>query len=118
MKRLILFNILLGIAVGLLLPLNILASVHNEDFTTYTEVDSNDHIAVTANHIDFDAYANEDAYLYDDKGVDYFGDFEHRIDIKPVSYSDNDIQVNVMLLSNDIDDAYGLHFYNKNSVPY
>jgi len=116
MKRLILFNILLGIAVGLLLPLNILASVHNEDFTTYTEVDSNDHIAVTANHIDFDAYANEDAYLYDDKGVDYFGDFEHRIDIKPVSYSDNDIQVNVMLLSNDIDDAYGLHFYNKTFI--
>jgi len=59
-----------------------------EDFTTYTELDPNNHIdLVGTNHIDFDAYMNEDAYLYKDKGTDFFSNFEHKIDIKLISAS-------------------------------
>ena len=56
-----------------------------EDFTTYTEVDPNNHIEKTSTHVDFQPYRNEKAYLYDDKGVGYFTDFEHLLDVKIVS---------------------------------
>jgi len=74
----------------LLLPLimPVAATPVYEDFTTYTELDPNNHIdLVGTNHIDFDAYMNEDAYLYKDKGTDFFSNFEHKIDIKLISAS-------------------------------
>ena len=62
-----------------------------EDFTTYTEVDVNDRISKTAQHIDFVTYrsndANDKAFLYSDKGAAHFGDFEHLIDVRVVSGS-------------------------------
>jgi hypothetical protein len=74
-----------------------------EDFTTYTEVDPNNHISlVGTNHIDFADWWNESAYLYKDFGVDHFGDFEQKIDWRPISCSAEDIAVNFWAVTNDI----------------
>lgn len=79
-----------------------------EDFTSYTEVDPNNHITKTTNHIDFQAYRNEDAYLYADKGANHFGtSWEHKIDGKIVS-SQNRAAGYIWMLTNDIDDWIGL----------
>jgi len=43
-----------------------------EDFTTYTETDPNSRLTVTASKILAAALVNEDAWVYDDKGVDHF----------------------------------------------
>ena len=84
-----------------------------EDFTTATEVDPNNHIEKTAYHIDFYALRNEDALLYWDKGVDHFGtSWEHKIDIKAISYQDNGVAF-FWVLSNDVDDYYGLQTAGK-----
>jgi len=79
-----------------------------EDFTTYTEVDPNSHILVGTNHVDFDAWQNEDAYVYKDKGIDHFGDFRHKIDVRIVAAADMGGTGALWLLSNDIDDFNGL----------
>ena len=80
-----------------------------EDFTTYTEVDPNNHIGlVGTNHIDFVAYMNEDAYLYKDKDVDHFGtSWEHKIDVKLVSAT-SQAQAYVWALANLVDDFQGI----------
>lgn len=52
-----------------------------EDFTTYTEVDPTSfHISLNSTNINHTAWLNEDAYVYNDKGVDAFGDFEHDVE--------------------------------------
>ena len=55
--------------------------IANEDYTTYTENDSNGRFAVTANKITVTGLAkNEDANIYYDFGADYFsGDFNHEL---------------------------------------
>lgn len=61
-----------------------------EDFTTYTEYDTGaeSYFTITSNNIDFLIENDEDAYVYDDKGVDHFtGDFEHLFQI---NYTSND----------------------------
>jgi len=84
-----------------------------EDFTTYTEVDPNNHISKTASHIDAYLYRNEDAYVYKDKGANHFGtSWEHKIDVKAVAHSDNGIAL-FWALTNDIDDWQGLLTGNK-----
>lgn len=73
-----------------------------EDFTTYTEVDVGaDRIQKTANHIDHLAYRNEITYVYDDKGVDHFGDFEHKIDALSDFAGVNPISA-IWMLANDL----------------
>jgi len=88
-----------------------------EDFTTYTEVDPNSHIGlVGTNHVDFQAWMNEDAYLYKDKGVDHFGtSWEHKIDVKYVSQLTSHAAA-LWMLSNDIDDLYGLYSAGKPAI--
>jgi len=53
-----------------------------QDLTSYTEVDPNSRIAVTANRVTAtNLTRNEDAYVYKDMGIDYFaGSF--RIDFQ------------------------------------
>ena len=87
-----------------------------QDYTTFTEVDPNSHLAlVGTDHLDFDAYMNEDCYLYKDYGVDYFGDFEHKVDMK-ASPIDSDSLGVFWLLSNDIDDVKGLQDASKTAI--
>lgn len=47
-----------------------------ENFTTYTEVDPNSRITVSASKIDFNLSRKEDAYVYKDFGAGFFGDFD------------------------------------------
>jgi len=87
----------------------------NEDFTTYTEVDPNSHIAKTAQHVDFQDYRNEDAHLYKDKGEGFFTNFIHLLDVKRVS-AQSWAQGHPWMVSNDIDDAKGLKDGNKTAL--
>lgn len=80
-----------------------------EDLTTYTEVDPNSHITVITTRSTFaNLDRNEDAYVYDDKGVGHFdGDYEHLIDVY-LDSSDVDAHVIVWGLANLVDDARGI----------
>jgi len=90
------------------------ASPAYEDFTTYTEVDPTGlgstvgHIRYTSNHVDFQDYRTEDAYLYKDKTAGHFTDFTHLVDSKRVSFVGNP-QGYFWMLTNDIDDGNGLN---------
>lgn len=99
--------LLLFILFSFCIPVN--SSPDYEDFTTYTEVDPNNHIAlVGTDHIDFQGYRNEDCYLYKDKGVDYFGsNWVHSIDVR-IASSDWYAVSECWMLSNDLDDMQGL----------
>lgn len=84
-----------------------------EDFTTYTEVDPNTHIAVTENHLDTNVSRGEDAYLYHDKGAAHFGNFEHLLTVKLVSPNTVGLFTFVWALTNDIDDIKALNTASK-----
>lgn len=75
-----------------------------EDYTTYEEVDPHSHIVVaSATHIDFDSYEQENAYVYKDMGVDYFGSYlEHFVKARLVSSTTLWRHSNSWLVSNTI----------------
>jgi len=54
-----------------------------EDFTTYVEVDPNGNIIISSDgrRVTQDAYMDEYAYVYKDKGQGHFTDFEHDMTI-------------------------------------
>lgn len=82
----------------------------NEDFTTYTEVDPSGTIERTPSTITVANFKRtEDAYVYDDKGVDHFdGDFEHLIDCEMTSRSGDWGSFFPWSISNIIDDIKGI----------
>ena len=83
------------------------------DYPTFTEVDPNTHLAlVGTDHLDFDAYRNEDCYLYKDYSADYFDDFTHKVDIK-VSGMDVGDRGTVWALADEVNDAYYFWLNNK-----
>jgi len=89
-----------------------------EDFTdpSWIEVDPNNHIVIASPiHVDFDAYRNEDAHLYKDKGIDFFGDFVHFLDVKIPASVDSSVGY-CWVLSNDIDDVKGLKDASKTAI--
>jgi hypothetical protein len=87
-----------------------------EDFTSYTEVDPNNHITlVGTNHIDFKDYRNETAYLYKDKTAGHFTDFTHLLDGRMNSHSGNNLSY-IWLLSNDIGNVKALSDAHKNFI--
>jgi len=54
-----------------------------EDFATYTEIDPHNHIIVEENSITFHDLGGEKAFVYADKGEDFFsGDFVHLLTIE------------------------------------
>lgn len=91
-------------------------AITKEDYTTFTEVDPNSHLTVTAHHLDFDAYENEDCYLYKDYGADFFGDFTHKVDVKGSAFDQDWDWGYCWMLSNDIDDGGGLLEAKKTAV--
>jgi len=110
----LLILLIVSLSISKFVP-TVQASPAYEDFTVYTEVDPNSHIAKTANHVDFQDHRTEDAYLYKDKGAGHFTDFTHKINIKSVSGALWH-QAHVWLLSNDIDDAKGLLNTGKTAI--
>lgn len=86
-----------------------------EDFTTYTEVDPNTRVTVTATRVTATAItANEDAYVYKDKGVAHFsGNFEHWLETLIGDAGGTGAAWGAWGLSNDLDDFYGLYTADK-----
>lgn len=88
-----------------------------EDFTTYMEVDPNNYISKTANHVDFESRRDLDIYLYDDKGINHFKDFEHLIDCLTVAagaqYGGWCV---VWGLFNNVDDVAALQTGNEDGI--
>ena len=76
-----------------------------ENFTTFIETDPNSRIAVTSSKVTWTSLSrNEDAYVYKDKGEDYFdGDFSHLITVK-MTAGVKDGRVYLWGLTNEIDD--------------
>jgi hypothetical protein len=95
----------------------------SENFTTYTEVDPNTDITLTASQCSFDTLLIEaDAWVYSDKGVNHFdGDFEHLIDVQATSQAGGYGRANVWSITNSITDfkscadALGLYFTHLGS---
>lgn len=81
-----------------------IASASTEDFTTYTEVDPNSHITVTASKIDSSGNVTQDsAYVYKDKGVAHFSaNFVHNFEYMIKSTSDAGLRQNYWAMANHI----------------
>lgn len=62
-----------------------------EDFTTYVEVDPNNHIERTSSRVTAAGLTRpESAYVYSDKGAGHFdGDFDHKLDCRLTSAVEN-----------------------------
>lgn len=88
-----------------------------EDFTDgWIEEDTGGHLDFTAYHIDHKGYRDEDCYLYKNKGVDYFTDFTHYINCKPVGAFGTYGASYCWMLTNDINDFNGLVVANKTAI--
>lgn len=79
-----------------------------EDFTDYVEEDPNNRFTVTSNKIDISGLqADENAYVYKDKGVDHFdGDFEHLLETY-IESGDTGGSVNSWVLANVVAERDG-----------
>jgi hypothetical protein len=99
------------------IPLNIFSTNNTgkEDFTIYTKACPNNHINITAYHLDFAGTHNENCYLYVDKGVNYFTDWTHLIDAKLISQS-GDAFASFYALANDINDLGGVENNGNTSI--
>ena len=65
------------------MELNVSAIAPNEDFTTYTEVDTNNKITVFEDRIEFIQLRRDDeGYVYFDYGIDFFDDWEFEFTVK------------------------------------
>ena len=84
-----------------------------EDFGTYTEVDPNSRITVTTRRVTWTALAqNEDAYVYKDKGIDFFsGDFAHHMTVHTSAVSGT-ARNGYWALTNILDDLTGIDTAN------
>lgn len=80
-----------------------------EDYTGYTETDPNSRFSVATNTITVTGLSsNEDAYVYDDKGVDHFEEtYNHTFDAQVTSASTTATLV-PWSLANIVDDAWGI----------
>ena len=95
-----------------------------EDLTAYTEFDVNNVWEQTVTRNTATNLRRDDvSYLYDDKGVDYFGDFEHLIDFQIIDEEDNCV-LGIWLVSNeygsaeDIVDGFLLWYHEASGNPY
>jgi len=80
-----------------------------EDFTTYTEVDPNSHITVTASKCEtLNIARNEDAYVYKDRGAGHFSDFEFLFTVRTKTGGHASSIVYVAVVGNSVDDWNGL----------
>ena len=81
-----------------------------ENFTTYTEVDTNSHISKTSTRVTWsNLNRNEDAYLYKDFGIGYFeGDFTVNLTLNITSPDESGTYEHILTLANSLDDFKGI----------
>lgn len=85
-----------------------------EDFTTYTEVEENNHITVDGDGegLTLVGRRDETCYIYKDYGAGYFGDFEHLVTVKVYTSSGSNTRgANCWAMTNDLGDEKGLRVY-------
>ena len=92
-----------------------------EDFTTYTEVDPNSHLTVTANRITSSSLTqNETAYVYKDKGVDYYNgalEFGLTVEVDNRTIIDGSGgPLEFFALTNDLNDIWTLQSTGKSLI--
>lgn len=88
--------------------LSLLSLLNLQSYEVYTKVDPNNHISYSAGVITQQVSRIEGAYLYFDKGANYFtGSFTHTLDFEVTSAVQYSIGV-VWMLSNSIGDSFGL----------
>jgi len=80
-----------------------------EDFTTYSKLDANSRYTIIPSKITAtDLPSTEDAYVYKDKGVNYFdGDFVHFLTVRMTAATDGG-RFYFWVLANAIDDTQGI----------
>ena len=91
-----------------------------EDFTTYTEVDPNNHITVIAPKVAWNGLsAQESAYVYFDKGVDFFNsNLTHTLEVEGTSYTGLYGRVIPWQLANQISDFRPMFTDKKRSIGF
>lgn len=97
--------------VELLVWVGVGEAFDGENFTVgYDEFDPNHHITRTPFKVTHIAYRNEDAYLYKDKGIDFFEDFEilFELTIQPSGDADLGALGHLVTLANIIDDYFAM----------
>lgn len=89
-----------------------------EDYTEYTEVDSDNSITnIFPSNLTTSPDRNSESYLYYDYGVDFFGDFVHYFDLKiTVTLSGGSSLIPVWCLSNVVDDINGIKVGNGDAI--
>ena len=90
-----------------------------ENFGGWTEVDPNSRIVVTSNRVTWtNLTRNEDAYVYKDKGIDYFsGNFEIQFNFKTTAATEiGTTIVGIGSLTNAIDDLKGIDDANGDYI--
>lgn len=88
-----------------------------EDFTTYTEVDPNNHLSQTTTRATFTGLLRaEVAYCYKDKGVDHFVDFEHLLDVNIASATEDWAFIYFWALWNDLGSVKPLDLAEKTGI--
>jgi len=83
-----------------------------ENFINYTEVDPNSKITVAASRVTWAQLgAGEDAYVYSDKGANYFaGNFEIQFTLRITAETGTNYTINgIWALTNLLDDLYGIY---------
>jgi len=102
-------KVLVPIFVFLFIALVSYAVIY-EDFTKYTEVDTDGGITISSTRVTLsNVYTNyHDEYVYRDYGINYFGgDFTHYFTVNCAEYTQGDYAI-VYVLANEIDDRLAL----------
>lgn len=86
-----------------------------EDFTTYTEVDPNNHITVTANQLTSNVYENESAYVYKDYTAGHFNNFVHTLEITR-TWNNGIRRLYPWLLANTVKDVKAMEDAGDNGI--
>lgn len=93
------------IILFLLMPCVCFSAV--EDFSTYTEVDSNSRITVTSTRASRSIYQTNTGYVYKDFGADYFDEFTHQFTTNFNTYANYYQRNTYWAVSDSADSQYG-----------
>ena len=98
------------------LSTSVLAAIEN--FGGWAETDPNSRVAVTSSRVTWtDLTRDEDAYVYKDKGADYFsGNFEIQFTHKSIDGATDSSVVSIWAVANTVDDLIGIDTANGSAL--
>ena len=86
-----------------------------EDFTTYTELDTGTNITVTSSKVNHDYEHDKTEWLYSDKGIDHFTNWEHLCEVYMTSHSNNRLR-DYWALTNHLEDHETLRSNGRDAL--